>query len=309
MEVKPRIHFGYNAPAGERFIERINPATFVGDLMRVCDVASEHFDSFWVADHLMREDTFRLEVWTQLMWLAARYPSHLLGTVVMSNSYRHPPLLAKMAATLQEFSHGRFVLGYGSGWLKEEYDAYGYPFPKAPIRVAQMVEGIQAMRSLWTQSPATFEGTYITVRNAYCNPQPKPVPPIMIGGDGERYLLPAVVQHADWWLPHAHDLAGHRQKFEVFRQHCAAAGRDPDTITKVCPLTVYLATSKAAAEKRAGAMLQSDDFPFAGEPEALCEHLQALCEIGFTHFVLAFGDFPDTDDLRLFADRVLPFFR
>lgn len=307
MTERPR--FGYNTPAGVRGAERINPPTFVRDLARVCDVASEHFDAFWVPDHVMRGDTFRLECWTQLTWLAARYPAQQLGTVVLSNSYRHPPLLAKMAATLQEFSGGRLVLGYGAGWLEDEYRAYGWPFPPTRIRIEQMVEGIQAMRAMWTSSPATFDGTHYQVRDAFFQPRPDPAPPVMIGGDGERYLLRAVAEHADWWLGLARDTETLRRKLAVLRDHCQAVGRDYDGIEKAYPLTVYLATSRSAAEQRAGSALESREPPFAGEPEALREHLQELVELGFRHFALVFAGFPETDDLRLFVDRVLPAFQ
>ncbi len=125
------------------------------DLQVVLDYASQHFASFWVPDHLMRGGGLRMECWTQLTWIAARYPRQQLGTVVMANSYRHPPLLAKMSASLQAFSEGRLILGYGAGWLEEEYRGYGYEFPSARVRIAQMVEGIEAMPALRTQVPAS----------------------------------------------------------------------------------------------------------------------------------------------------------
>ena len=102
----------------------------------------------------MTADRYRLECWTQLTWIAARYPGPLLGTIVMANSYRHPPLLAKMAASLQVLSGGRFILGYGAGWPEDEYRAYGYEFPSARVRIAQMVDGIKVMRALWSGHPA-----------------------------------------------------------------------------------------------------------------------------------------------------------
>ena len=94
-------------------------------------VAAPSFESLWVSDHFMTEDRFRMECWTELTWIAARYPGPLLGTIVLGNSYRHPPLLAKMAASLQYLSGGRFILGYGAGWAEDEYRAYGYDFPSA----------------------------------------------------------------------------------------------------------------------------------------------------------------------------------
>src|SRR5207244_9951235 len=101
----------------------------------------------------------------------------MLGTIVMANSYRHPPLLAKMAASLQVFSHGRFILGYGAGWAEDEYRAYGFDFPSPKVRIAQMVDGIKVMRALWSSRPghpATYHGDYYQVTDAYCEPAPTP---------------------------------------------------------------------------------------------------------------------------------------
>ena len=94
---RPRLAFGYNPPTGNRKIERIDPATFRADLDRAVALAAPAFESVWVSDHLMTEDRFRLECWTELTWLAARFPEPLLGTIVLANSYRHPALMAKMA--------------------------------------------------------------------------------------------------------------------------------------------------------------------------------------------------------------------
>ena len=137
------------------------------------------------AAELFRAATHRTKREIKAM-LAARYPQQTLSTIVMANSYRHPPLLAKMAATLQELSGGRFVLGYGAGWMDHEYRAYGYDFPSPKIRIEQMVEGIQIMKAMWTGEPATFEGKYYRIEDAICVPSPQPPPPILIGGSDSR---------------------------------------------------------------------------------------------------------------------------
>jgi len=304
-----RIDFGYNPPTGNRLLERVDPHTFVRDLQHVLDVASQFFTSFWISDHHMTEDRFRMECWTQLTWVAARFPGPLLGTIVMANDYRYPPFLAKMAASLQVFSHGRFILGYGAGWQEEEYRAYGFDFAPARVRIARMVEGIEVIKALWTQRPATYAGQYYQVTNAFCEPQPQPLPPIMIGGDGERYLLRAVAEHADWWNSVTRRPDFLRQKLAVLRDHCQAVGRDFDSIRKTITLTVYLNESRAAAEARAGAAFQRDHPPFAGEPAALIDLLNEYVELGFDLFQLVFPNFPETDDMELFADKVLPAFR
>ena len=303
-----RIHFGYNPPSGMRAIERFPLDTFVRDLQDVLDLASQSFASLWVSDHLMTAEPFRMECWTQLTWMAARYPGPLLGTIVLANSYRNPALLAKMAATLQAFSRGRLVLGYGAGWHEPEYTAYGYEFPGARVRIEQMVEGIQVMRALWTDAPATYRGRYYHIEAAYCEPRPQPRPILMIGGDGERLTLRAVAEHADWWNTVMRPLPVLRHKLQVLEQHCRDVGRDyrglRKTITRVC----YLARTRAEAERWAGDRLEAPAPPFVGDPGALIDHLHELVELGFDVFQMVFAGFPDTTDLRLFVDQVLPAF-
>ena len=302
------LQFGYNPPTGTRQIERIDGRTFARDLQGVLEVAAQHFSSLWVSDHLMTVEPWRMDVWTQLTWIAARFPGPMLGTIVMANSYRYPPLLAKMAASLQFFSHGRLILGYGAGWHEPEYRAYGYDFPSTRVRIAQMVEGLEVMQAMWTQSPATYEGRYYQVHEAYCEPLPQPLPIIMIGGEGEKYLLRAVAEHADWWNTVWHPTPVLRHKLAVLGQHCRDVGRDFASIKKTITRTTYLAATRAAAEARAGAALQRPEPPFAGEPAALVEHLQELAEAGFELVQLVFPDFPRTDDMELFVDQVLPQF-
>jgi alkanesulfonate monooxygenase SsuD/methylene tetrahydromethanopterin reductase-like flavin-dependent oxidoreductase (luciferase family) len=309
MADRRRIHFGYNPPTGNRLIERVEGATFVRDLTHVLDIASQHFESLWVSDHFMTGDRFRMECWTQLSWIAARYPGPLLGTIVMANSYRHPPLLAKMAGSLQVFSHNRFVLGYGAGWADDEYFAYGYEFPSTRVRIEQMVEGIAAIRALWTDAPANFEGRWYQLRDAYCEPRPDPSPPIMIGGDGEKYLLRAVAEHADWWNELTRSIPVLQHKMDVLRAHCADVGRDFDSIRKTYTFTCYLTESRAESRAWAGAAMDREYPPFAGTPAELVDHLNDLVGVGFDTFQLVFPGFPETRDMELFVDKVLPAFR
>jgi len=302
------VHFGYNPPSGTRGIEQFPAATFVRDLQNALDIAALAFDSFWVSDHLMTAEPFRMDVWTQLTWIAARYPSQQLGTIVLSNSYRHPPLMAKMAASLQAFSRGRLVLGYGAGWLEREYRAYGYEFPSTRVRIEQMVEAIKLMRTMWTDAPANFNGTYYQVHDAYCEPRPDPQPIVMIGGEGEQRTLRAVAEHADWWNTLMRPVPVLRHKLEVLQQHCQDVGRDYASVRKTITRTVFLAKSRSEAEQRANARFHGDLKPFAGDAEMLVDHLHELIALGFDVFQLVFADFPGTTDIELFIDKVLPQF-
>lgn len=308
LPMASHVEFGYNPPSGTRGIERFPAATFVRDLQDALDFAARWFSSFWVSDHLMTDEPFRMDVWTQLTWIAARYPTQMLGTIVLANSYRHPPLLAKMAASLQAFSRGRLILGYGAGWLEREYLAYGYDFPAASVRIAQMVEGLQVMRAMWTASPATFHGTYYHVDGAFCEPRPEPPPIIMIGGDGEQRTLRAVAEYADWWNTVYRPVPLLQHKLSVLQRHCRDVGRDYDGVRKTLTRVVFLAQTRAEAERLAGVRLEGPTPPFAGEPAALVEHLRELVELGFDAFQMVFAGFPETTDMRLFVDKVLPEF-
>ena len=120
------------------------------------------------------------------------------GNAVLCQSFRNPALLAKMAATLQFMSGGRFILGLGAGWHEEEYQAYGYEFPSAPVRVEQLEEAIQIIQIMWREETATFQGRHYQVAEARCEPRPDPIPPIMVGAFKPK-MLRLAAKYADWW--------------------------------------------------------------------------------------------------------------
>jgi alkanesulfonate monooxygenase SsuD/methylene tetrahydromethanopterin reductase-like flavin-dependent oxidoreductase (luciferase family) len=130
----------------------------------------------------------------------------------------------------------------------------------------------------------------------------------MIGGDGERYLLRAVAQHADWWNCLHRPLPVLRRKLDVLGEHCSAVGRDPATIKRTITFTAYLDERGEVAREAAGSKLEGDAPAFAGDPAAMIDHLSELAELGFEHVQLVFAGFPGTRDIELFLDRVRPAF-
>jgi alkanesulfonate monooxygenase SsuD/methylene tetrahydromethanopterin reductase-like flavin-dependent oxidoreductase (luciferase family) len=110
-----------------------------------------HFKSLWMTDHLFWNDYYVFEAWTVLSYLVARWPQFQVGPMVMGQNYRNPALLAKMGATLQVLSQGRFIMGIGAGWKEDEYKAYNYPFPPVGSRVDQLGDSLEIIRRLWTQ--------------------------------------------------------------------------------------------------------------------------------------------------------------
>src|SRR4029077_13575520 len=143
----------------------------------------------WVEDHFQFGDNPLLECWTALCTYGAEFPNLKLGTIVMSQSYRNPAMLAKMGAILQWMSGGQLIYGIGAGWKEDEYKAYGYPFPKPAARIAQLEEAILIARKMWTETPASFQGKHYAIDNAMCTPRPDPIPPILVGGGGEQLTL------------------------------------------------------------------------------------------------------------------------
>ena len=140
----------------------------------------------------------------------------------------NPALLAKMLSTLDIISEGRIELGIGAGWHKEEYRQYGYNFPPAPIRIEQLDEAITIVKSMWTEGRATFRGKHYSINGAICNPKPvqKPHPVIMVGGEGERYLLKIAAKHADRYNHPCGTIKTLKRKISILKEYCISIGRD-----------------------------------------------------------------------------------
>lgn len=310
-----RVQFGWRLPAFPADDSR--GATFIRQIHEMLELAEAHFDSVWVADHFIpwarwqAPNVDTLECFSTMAYVAGRCPSIRVGSIVMSNSYRPPSLLAKMAATLQALTGGRFILGIGAGWKEDEYRAYGYDFPSAAVRIRQLEEGVQVIKAMWTQSPATFHGRYYHIENAYCEPRPDPMIPIMIGGGGEKLTLRVVAKHADWWNFPGGSLANYQHKLEVLRRHCEAVGRSYDDIVKTwaCEM-VAIAPTEGEARKLAEASPFYDGANgLIGTPDQVASQIQAFVDLGVEHFILRFADFPRRDGAELFAREVMPGFR
>ena len=269
-------------------------------------------DSVWVDDHLMpwatwqSADTPYLECMTTLAYFAAAYPNLQVGASVLCQSYRNPGLLAKMAANLQLLSGGRFIFGIGAGWMEPEYRAYNYDFPSAAVRLEQLEETILIVKTLWTEAPATFHGKHYRVDNAFCEPRPNPVPPILIGGGGERVTLRLVAKYADAWNFPGGTAENYAHKLSVLRQHCADIGRDYDSIAKTWSAeAVAVANTEAEAQRIAAASPYSNN-PIVGTPAQVAAQLQRFVDMGVEHLIVRVLDFPATTGIDLFVNEVIP---
>ena len=305
---KVSMDFGYNPPCGERGYEIINPRNYLYDLHRALDVASQNFTSIWSSDHLNYGSEFRVECWTMLTWMAARYPGPMLGTVVMCNSFRNPSLLAKMSASLQQMSAGGLILGYGAGWYEEEYRACGFDYPSPGVRVDMFEEGVQIIKNMWINSPANFTGKYYQIDNVYCEPRPDPEPILMLGGGGEKKTLKVVAQYADWWNDVMRPIPDLKRKLEVLKKHCESVGSDFGNIRKTLAPRFFIDKNHKKALEMAEGKNDSGQV-IAGDPSAICEQLHELVEMGFDMVITTFPKFQDLDDMKLFVEKVIPNFK
>ena len=214
-------------------------------------------------------------------------------------------LLAKMAATLQTLSDGRFIMAIGAGWKEDEYRAYDYPYPRAGIRIEQLQDTLEILKRMWAEpDPVTYEGKHYKIVDAYCQPKPDPIPPVMVGGGGRKTMRLAA-QYADIWnLPDA-NIAKYRDHVAVLNEHLDDLNRDPAS------LQLSWFGRLAVAKSEADAVALSDgrwtkDNAFVGTPQQAVELMQPFVELGVTYFMLEILGLPDSDVIGMVTEDVLP---
>lgn len=214
---------------------------------------STGWDGLWYADHFMpnAEDTSgpTSECFTTLAALAVAVPRIRLGSLVAGNTYRHPTVLAKMAANIDQVSGGRMVLGLGSGWQENEHLAYGISFHTVGGRLRRLAEACRIITSLFENEKTTFEGRYYKVRHAPLEPKPVQRPlPLLIGGGGEQLTLRIAAEYANEW--NTWGLPAHlRQKMEVLDRHCADLKRDPKSIERSANAMLLFSDDPSVVER------------------------------------------------------------
>ncbi len=243
----------------------------------------EIFESAWNWDHFypLTGDLTgpNLEGWTMLAAMAEATSRIRIGCQVSGMIYRHPAVLANMAATVDIISAGRLELGLGAGWNQLECDAYGIELPPLRERLDRFDEGVAAIAGLLSHTVTTFDGRYVTLTDARCEPKPvqRPYPPIVIGGRGKTRTLRTAARWAQQWNAITQDPADWLGLKQALTAHCVDVGRDPAEIT--CSVNVRLdggsaadldAAAKTAAEYQdAGADLAVVGLPLQAAPDIL----------------------------------------
>lgn len=288
-----RVRFGLYLPQMrmpyDTILERVQIAERAG------------FDSVWLMDHFappMAVEQPSLEGWTLASALAARTETIRLGHLVLCASYRHPALLAKMAATLDVISGGRLELGLGWGSCEDEMRRCGtYEPPRR--RAERLAETLAILEGLFTGDFFTYHGEHYQLEEAVCRPTPvQPRIPIHLGGKGRKLTLPLVRRYADWWNcpPYGVD------EFDDLRRHAGAV-----RISVQRPIGLVVDEARrddtlAVAQRRFGWW----GGLVSGSAQEVVAALEADVERGVELFVCQFSDFATPETIECFAAEVIP---
>jgi len=258
------------------------------------------FDSIWVGDHLLyrgdgRGERGPWEAWTQLAALAASTERIELGPLVACAAFHPPGVLAKMAATVQEVSGGRLVLGLGAGWNAAEFAAFGLPYDQ---RVSRFAEAFEIVRRLLGGERVTLAGRFWRIEDAVLLPAPSARPRLIVGSNGPRMLrltLPHVDAWNSWYEGYGNSAEGFAALDATITAAARAAGRDAGEIARSACVLVVL--DRAAGE----CPITPDAPPLEGTPERLAERLRELADAGAEEVVLVVSPITERS-IRLLGD-------
>jgi alkanesulfonate monooxygenase SsuD/methylene tetrahydromethanopterin reductase-like flavin-dependent oxidoreductase (luciferase family) len=240
------------------------------------------------------------DAWIYLAGLARETNRIRLGTLVSPVTFRHPAVMAKMAATLDHLSDGRAELGIGAGWLEPEHAAYGFAFPPAPRRVDLVEEQLQVVHGLWSDDPFSHEGPAYQLQEAHFTPKPiqRPHPTIIVGGSPTADRLPRLAaKYGDEYVINSPSLEQCREVRSKLDRACQANGRDPSSVR----LSAFLAMSVGATQKDVDAafasyeasnpqyarMLRTRQNWIVGTPDQARSQIAALAEAGIDRALLS----------------------
>src|SRR5881296_989564 len=280
------------------------------------------FDSGWVYDHFMpifgNQDGPCLEGWTLLAALAAETSRMQVGVLVTGNTYRNPALLAKMATTVDQVSHGRLALGIGAGWFERDHTAYGFPFGTPRERARKLAEALQVITKLWAEDHPSFAGKYYQLEKAPFAPPnvQKPHPPIVIGGQGKRWIVPLVARYADGWNAVSGVTPdGIRERRAIIETECRRIGRSPcpSDVSVLLPLVAITDIPLAGPVVRLGARAlvkkEVAQSLLAGSPAAIQRRIREYADAGATEIILSLRPPFNRALLHRFAQDIMPAFK
>jgi alkanesulfonate monooxygenase SsuD/methylene tetrahydromethanopterin reductase-like flavin-dependent oxidoreductase (luciferase family) len=242
-------------------------------------------DSIWVVDHLLGfpPDRGILEAWTLLSALASATERVELGAQVFCQSFRSPSLFAKMTATLDRVSNGRVRMLIGAGWHEPEYDAFGYEFPAAGVRVEELVDQIRILKGMLSgPEPFTYEGKHFHVKDVVNVPTPHRSPfPIEVGAFGDR-MMRIIAREADGWNCPAVALGELDDRLAFLEKACADNGRSIADLRLTCQIACAVGDDEAKA--KAPVAMFSPDLGFVGSVQQAVDRAGELMGKGIEGF-------------------------
>jgi F420-dependent oxidoreductase-like protein len=295
----------------------------------VGEVEQMGFAGLFRSDHFTNAqppDKASLEMVVSLTYLADHTRGVHFGPLVAPMSFRHPALLARQAAALDDLSGGRMILGVGAGWQEREHRLFGFELGDVPTRMARLEEGLEVItRLLRSDEPVSYEGRFFQLRGATLLPRPQRPggPRILIGGTGLRRTLPLVARYADIWNAFGIGLEEFRARSSALDDLLRAAGRRPEDVRRSVMVGLRFARDADELDRRLA--WRHDDPTWAGKPldavaqglsaagqglvgtaDMLVQQIQQYARAGAEELMLQWLDLDDMDGLRAFAASVLP---
>jgi F420-dependent oxidoreductase-like protein len=284
------------------------------------------FESLWRSDHFFSffgpsRNIDSLDTMIAHTYTAAMSSRIKFGPLVLAMTFRHPAVLARMAAAIDQLSGGRFILGVGAGWNETEHEAYGIELPPLKRRMDNLEESIQVIKALFENDSATYKGKLYTLNDAPMNPKPAQRPtPLLIGGGGEQRTLRMVARYAtEWNAPIMGGLDVYKQKAKVLEQHCEAEKRDPETIDRSAMTGYISGENQAEVDRKVKEAIESAPPRFRtpgstrppmtalwGTSSQIIEQIKEIEDAGISRIMLQYRTPPSKADLEFVAKELLP---
>jgi probable F420-dependent oxidoreductase len=327
------MRFGLSLPHYDFSLPERRPISFESLAGHARRAEALGFDSVWVSDHFLfslerygggGELLGSLEPMTALGGLAAVTERVRLGTLVLSAPYRHPSVLAKMAATIDLLSDGRLDLGIGGGWYEEEFERFGYEFGTAGERFDRLEETLQGLELLFSEGPVSFDGDYVRLREAVMRPRSAqhPRPPIWLGAKGGPRALRLAARHADGWnTVWRWSQEAYAERVVAARRACEEEGRDPASLRLSIGLYSIVGEDerdlaarfdrmRAWAPGLSGESVESfGRDTLTGTPDRVLARVEELAGLGVEEIIVAPAHLPfavpDPEMVELIAERVV----